>query len=214
MSKTLRKLFVVIVAYPVALVWLGLLVRHRERLPSKGPAIIAVNHNSHLDVLALLCLFPLRVIPVIRPVAAADYFLKNRLIAWFAIEVIGIVPVIRSSKRHTQDPLSACYDALERGEILILFPEGSRGSPEVLTRLKSGIWHLTQHYPDVQVIPVFMHGLGRSMPKGEWFPVPLFVDIFVGRTLEHDDNKSRYMQQLTHRFRNMQATVFPSGKMK
>ena len=53
----LRMLFVVCVAYPVVLLWLGIHIRHRERLAVKGPAIIAANHNSHLDILTLLSRF-------------------------------------------------------------------------------------------------------------------------------------------------------------
>lgn len=202
-------MFVVLVAYPVALLWLGLLVRHRERLPIKGPAIIAANHNSHLDILALYSLFPLRTIPKVRPVAAADYFLKSRWLSWFSLNVVGIVPVARSSSYGNTDPLAGCHAALDRGEILIIFPEGSRGDAEVLTRFKSGIWHLTHHHPDVRVTPVFMHGLGRSMPKGAWIPLPLFVDVFVDKAMGHSEDKLHFMQRLTERFLHMQAALVP-----
>ena len=53
MNKLLRILFVLLVAKPIIVFWLGLNVRHRERLPTRGPAIIAGNHNSHLDTVAL-----------------------------------------------------------------------------------------------------------------------------------------------------------------
>lgn len=211
MSQLLRRLFVVLVAYPVALFWLGLLVRNRDRLPVTGPAIIAANHNSHLDILALFSLLPLRLIPKVRPVAAADYFLSNRWLAWFSMRVVGIVPVIRSGKHGTSDPLSECYAALERGEILVIFPEGSRGDAEVLAKLKSGIWHLLHRYPEVKVTPVFMHGLGRSMPKGALVPLPLFVDIFVGDVLVYEDNRHRFMQRLKEKFLHLQAAVVPAA---
>lgn len=214
MSRLLRRLFVLLVAYPVVLLWLGLLVRNRERLPLAGPAIIAANHNSHLDILALYSLFPLKLIPRVRPVAAADYFLRNRWLAWFSLHVVGIVPVVRSGNHADKDPLADCYAALERGEILVIFPEGSRGDAEVLTRLKSGIWHLTRRHPEVPITPVFMHGLGRSMPRGAWIPLPLFVDVFVGGSVEHNDDKHLFMQHLTERFQHMQAAVVPDAEQQ
>ena len=120
----LRILFVALVAYPVVLVVLGLNVRNRARLPRGGPAIVAANHNSHLDTLVLFTLFPLLNIPRVRPVAAADYFLANRFIAWFALNVIGIIPLQRKRTAASGDPLAGCYAALERGETLLIFPEG------------------------------------------------------------------------------------------
>ena len=84
----LRRLFYCLVLWPVALLVLGLNLRHRERLPVKGPAIVAANHNSHLDTLVLLSLFPLSVIDRIRPVAAAEYFLRNRALAWFSTRIL------------------------------------------------------------------------------------------------------------------------------
>ena len=191
----LRILFVVLVAYPVVLVMLGINVRHRARLPLKGPAVIAANHNSHLDTLALLTLFPLFRIPQVRPVAAADYFLANRVMAWFSLNVIGIIPVQRK-REGGGDPLTGCYAALERGEILLIFPEGSRGEPERMVQLKAGISYLAQRYPLVPVIPVFMHGLGKSMPRGEWLPVPYFCDIFVGLQLKWNGDRKLFLDEL------------------
>lgn len=187
MAKPLRALarwmFVVLLAWPVCLVVLGMNVRHRNRLPRKGPAIVTPNHNSHLDTLAMLTLFPLRQIPQVRPVAAADYFLKTGLMGWFSLNFVGIIPIARKRGQTAGDPLAGCYEALERGEILVIFPEGTRGEPERMQELKSGVAVLASRFPDVPVVPIFMHGLGKSMPKGAFVPVPFFVDVYVGQPM-------------------------------
>lgn len=204
LSAFLRMLFVVCVAYPVVLLWLGIHVRHRERLPLKGPAIIAANHNSHLDILALLSLFPLLRIPQVQPAAAADYFFKSRWLKWFSLNVVGIIPVLRGGALAGGDPLLDCYRALEQGKILVIFPEGTRGEPEQMAELKSGIWFLARHVPQAPVIPIYLHGLGKSMPKGSLIPVPFFVTVAVGKQLIWQEDKQAFMQDLRDRFTKLQ----------
>lgn len=211
LSALLRMLFVTCLAWPVALLWLGLHVRHRERLPRKGPAIVAANHNSHLDILALLSLFPLLSIARVQPAAAADYFCKNACIKWLALHVVGIIPVVRGGERSAGDPLQACYSALEQGKVLVIFPEGSRGQPEQLAELKAGIWHLAQRFPHVPVIPVFMHGLGKAMPKGSWIPVPFFINIGIGQPLYGSQDKTDFLIALRARLQCLKQKIRPTN---
>ncbi len=216
MTGLLRKLFIVFIAYPVVMIWLGVSVWKRERLPKKGPAIVVGNHNSHLDTLTLMTLFPLSVIPDVHPAAAADYFLKNRLLAWFSTQFIGIIPVVRvgglSPKEH--DPLAGCVDALKNGKILILFPEGTRGEPEQMSELKSGLWFLCQQCPDVPIIPVYMHGLGRSMGRGRHIPVPFFIDVFIDEAMKvtDDPDKNAFMNHLQARFNRLRDKALDKKK--
>lgn len=196
MKVLLRWLFFAFIVRPLALIVIGLNVRHRERLPKAGPALIVANHNSHLDTLVLISLFPLHRLPQIRPVAAVDYFLRNRCLAWFALHVIGIVPLQREIKASTGDPLAAASAALQQGAILILFPEGSRGEPERLSRFKSGVAHLAKRHPDVPVVPIFLHGLGKALPKGEAILVPFFCDVFLGAALHWRGDKQTWMSEL------------------
>lgn len=202
MNRMLRWIFTLCIAYPVVWIWLGVAVANRKKLPKTGPVIIVANHNSHLDVLTLFTLFPLSTLVNVQPVAAADYFLKNKVVGWFALKVIGIIPVYRGA--HQANPLQACVDALAEKKIVIIFPEGTRGEPGKLSEIKSGLWHLSQQCPGVPIIPVYMHGLDRSMGKGQKIPVPFFIDIYIDDPLRYQDNKAEFKSALLNRFVELQ----------
>jgi 1-acyl-sn-glycerol-3-phosphate acyltransferase len=200
-----RWLFFGIVIRFIVLIVLGINLRHRERLPLTGPAILAANHNSHLDTMVLMSLLPLGSLRRIRPVAAMDYFFRSRWLAWFATRLVGILPIKRQRSTPDEDLLAPVAAALERGDILIFFPEGSRGEPERLAEFKSGLARLAERFPQVPVIPLFMHGLGKALPKGEWLLVPFFVDVFVGEPLTWNGDRKTYMDEFRQRIEALAA---------
>ena len=209
MNALLRGAFFAAVVRPVLTLVLGAHVRNRERLPVKGPAIIVANHNSHLDTLTILCMFRLRDLPRLRPVAAADYFLRTRLGAWFALNIIGIIPIQRGGKGGA-NVLEPCEQALDRGDILILYPEGSRGEPEVLQRFKKGIAHLSHARPDVPVHPLFMHGLGKALPKDSVLLVPFNCDVVAGEAFKWNGDVDAFMELLQARMTALAAQIHVS----
>jgi len=198
MNKLCRLLFFALFVRPIMLVVLGLNVRRREQLPTQGPAVLVANHNSHLDAVTLISLFPLRMLPKLRPVAAQDYFFRNPLLKWFALRIMGILPLDREVKSKRKHPLAGINEALDRGEIVIVFPEGSRGAPEQLGDFKAGIAHIAKKSPKAPVIPIYMHGLGKVLPKGEALLVPFFLDVFIGEPIPWDGDKTKFMEHMTN----------------
>ncbi len=194
-NKVLRYIFFAIIVKPLMYIIIGLNIRNSHLRLNSGPAIIVANHNSHLDTLALMSIFPLTTIKNIHPVAASDYFLSNKLLAWFSQSIIGIIPLNRNLTTFN-DPFADIVEALRQNKIIILFPEGSRGIPEKLDKFKTGIAHLAKRCPEVPIVPVFLHGFGKALPKGEALLVPFFCDIFLGEKIFWTGNKSSFMDKL------------------
>jgi 1-acyl-sn-glycerol-3-phosphate acyltransferase len=203
-DRLIKILFFALFVKPVVFIVLGLNIRGREKLPQKGPAILAANHNSHLDTLVLMSLFPLSQIHRVRPVAAADYFLKNKYLAWFSQICIGIIPLDRSGGTSRDKLFNGCYEALDNQDILIIFPEGSRGNPEKIGKIKKGLYYLVKDRSDIQVTPVLMRGLGGSLPRGEALFVPFNCDVIIDEPLELSKTSTQYVKQISERFEQLQ----------
>ncbi|HPE61312.1 MAG TPA: lysophospholipid acyltransferase family protein [Thiolinea sp.] len=199
MQKLTKLAFFALIVKPLVFVVLGLNLRGRDQLPAGGPAIIAANHNSHLDVLVLMSLYPLRQLASVRPIAAADYFFKNRWLKWLALNCIDIIPIERQAPnlKHIFDTANAALDA---GNILIIFPEGSRGEPEKIGKIKKGLFYMLQGRSDTPVTPVFMHGLGRALPRGTALFVPFNCDVIIGEALQTATDANAFVAQLERCF--------------
>lgn len=204
MDRIIKIVFFGLLIKPLVLIVLGLNLRGRDKLPMQGPAIIVANHNSHLDTMVLMSLYPLSMIHKIRPVAAADYFLSNGgFLAWLSLKCIGIIPMDRSGNAGRDDLFKGCHDALDNGDILILFPEGSRGQPEQISKLKKGVYFIIKDRTDTKVTPVMMHGLGRALPRGEALFVPFNCDVVVGSEIKATEKSIQFVAAISDSFNDL-----------
>ena len=175
-----QMIFFALVVRPFLALFIGLRVRGREHLPARDPFILVANHSSHLDTVSLLSLFPLRRLPGLRPVAAADYFERNRLISLLSRTFFNILPIARKGITKETNPLQRMVETLQAGQSLIVFPEGTRGSGAEMAHFHSGVAHVIEKLPQVPVVPAYLVNMGRSLPKGEWIPLPLFCEVRLG----------------------------------
>jgi len=179
----LKVFFFGFVVKPLMFLIFGLSVKEKINLPTKGPAILAPNHNSHLDTMALMSLFPLKTLPFVRPVAAADYFMRGLFRKFLSIHILGIIPIDRQGAKDKDEIIRPLLEALQQNDILIIFPEGSRGEPEKMVPFKKGIGHIVKQNPLCAVHPVFMFGMGKSWPKGKPIPVPFQNSVIIGEPI-------------------------------
>lgn len=189
----LKYLFFLLVIKPFIFLVLGVNVRNPETLPQDGPAIIIANHNSHIDTLLLMSLFSICKINKIRPVAAADYFCNTKFKKFIFEKLSGIIPIERKiSKENISTLFSGIFNALDNNEIIIIYPEGTRGNDNKINKFKSGVAHIAKAYPNVPVIPIFINEPDKILPKIDEILVPFISDVYIGEPLFY--NKKSTME--------------------
>lgn len=156
--------------------WLGSTAQATQRL-------YYANHSSHGDFVLLWASLPPELRKRTRPVAGADYWQKPGVRSFLINNVFNGVLVDRERKEGA-NPLQAMLDALDGGDSLIIFPEGTRNlGDESLLPFKSGLYHLAKARPDVELVPVWIANLNRVMPKGRALPLPLLCTLSFGAAL-------------------------------
>jgi 1-acyl-sn-glycerol-3-phosphate acyltransferase len=158
--------------------------------PSSAQRIYFANHSSHIDTIALWSALPGDLRRRTHPVAAADYWNRGRIRRYVALRCLNAV-FLERNRGGAGDPLQPLYEILDRGDSLILFPEGTRLLQELPGPFKSGLFHLAQRYPMVELVPVYLRNLHRSMPKGTFLPVPLICTVHFGAPLARFTNETR-----------------------
>jgi 1-acyl-sn-glycerol-3-phosphate acyltransferase len=165
--------------------------------PEPTQRIYFANHSSHVDTVALWSALPPDLRARTRTAAAADYWGTSPIRRAIALDGLNAVLIDRKRSDPQADPLRPLYETLERGESIIIFPEGTRTAQPLPGPFKSGLYHLAQRFPAVELIPVYLENLHRSMPKGTFFPVPLICAVRFGAPLPRlpDEDKSAFLER-------------------
>jgi 1-acyl-sn-glycerol-3-phosphate acyltransferase len=158
--------------------------------PKAEQRIYFANHQSHADLVMIWAALPEELRGITRPIAAKDYWTKSKFKQWITTAVFNAVYVDRERKEG-EDPLAPLVEALERGDSLIIFPEGTRGHAEEPQPFKAGLYNLALKFPHVVLVPAWIDNIQRVMPKGEVVPVPILCSVTFGAPIQLEDGEER-----------------------
>jgi 1-acyl-sn-glycerol-3-phosphate acyltransferase len=157
-------------------------VRGMQNIPSNGAAILASNHLSFSDSIFL----PLQTRRPVVFLAKSEYFtgkgLKGALSRWF-FKSTGQLPIDRSGGRASEASLNTGLKVLAQGQLLGIYPEGTRSPDGRLFRGRTGIARMVLE-AKVPIIPVAMIDTEKVQPIGKKLPRIRRIGIIVGEPLD------------------------------
>jgi 1-acyl-sn-glycerol-3-phosphate acyltransferase len=164
-------------------------VRGRENVPATGAFIIASNHLSFIDSMAIPLMAPRRV----GYLAKAEYFTRSGVRGWFTrtlFSALGALPVERQTHRAAQEALDTAMTVLRAGGGFGIYPEGTRSRDGRLSRGKTGVAWLALT-ADCPVVPVGVTGTDRIQPIGASWPRPHRFTVTFGAPLTFPEHRGK-----------------------
>ena len=157
------------------------------------PCVYFANHASHLDYVMIWSSLPRERRRAVRPVAGRDYWSRTPVRRFVSGRVFHAVMIDRGAGTlaATRASLSAMAHALDDGDSLVVFPEGTRSTDGAVHRFKSGLYHLSRTRPGIDLVPVFVENTHRILPKGHVLPVPRRSRVVFGTPLRALDGEDR-----------------------
>ena len=187
------KKLILIITYTIfwrnfLIIIIGLKYYNKQILRKKKQFILIANHNSHMDTMAIMSAMPSRYIHRVHPVAAEDFFGGSRFKEILMKYLVNatLIPRKRANSDEDVDPIEVISNLLKKGRSIIIYPEGSRGVSGVMTDFKKGIGYLVKQNPTVDVIPVYLDGLHKTLPKGKNLILPYNCRIIFGDSINFD----------------------------
>ena len=171
----------------VGRVWLRLSVVGSELVPRDGPVLLASNHLSVLDPPLIGCMLSRHL----------DYMAKTEL-----FRIPGLGWLIRNLNAHPVDrsgsdsaALRLALRLLGEGRAVLVFPEGTRGAEGQLGTAHAGAGMLAA-LSGAPVLPVYIEGSGRALPRGAVVPRPVRVTVRYGAPIRfaRERGRTRYQE--------------------
>lgn len=150
-----------------------------ENLPREQPYIIAANHSSHLDTLAIMTVLG-RESKRLRVLAAKDYWFSTRFKSWFSGELLKFVPFDRHA--NFLQGLRISQEVLKQNECLLIYPEGTRSVTGELQPFKPGLG-LLAYETGAPIIPTYINGTYYALPKGRNLPRKSRIRVTFGKPI-------------------------------
>jgi 1-acyl-sn-glycerol-3-phosphate acyltransferase len=153
--------------------------------PKAEQTLYFANHTSHGDFVLLWATLPPDLRALTRPVAGQDYWMASKTRQFIGADVFNALMIRRDGSGQGENPVEQMKEALDAGDSLIMFPEGTRNTgDEILLPLKSGLFHLARACPNLRLVPVWIENLKRVLPKGTLVPIPLACTVRYGAPLK------------------------------
>jgi 1-acyl-sn-glycerol-3-phosphate acyltransferase len=165
-------------------IFIGLKYVNEKTLKNKKQFILIANHNSHMDTMAIMSAIPSRYIHKVHPIAARDFFGGSLFKKILMRYLVNATLIQRDRDDPENDPIDSMDKMLKKSRSLILFPEGSRGVPGVMTKFKKGLGYLIQRNPEIKVIPVYLDNVYKTLPRGKNLILPYNCSIKFGDPIQ------------------------------
>ena len=159
--------------------------------PMAEQRIYFANHQSHVDLVMIWAALPLELRNVTRAIAAKDYWTKTPFKQWLTTAVFNVIYVSRD-RTSDEDPLEPLFEALNNGDSIILFPEGTRGFTGTPQPFKAGLYNLATKFPAAVLVPTWINNVQHVLPKGEVVPVPVLCSVTFGTPISLQEGEERH----------------------
>lgn len=163
LSKPIFKIFFRLSAYGI------------ENIPKEGGAIIAPNHQSFLDIPIVGSAMPRKMYTL-----GKKEFIESKKGGWF-YRSMGGIPIDRNSV--DLGGLKLSINVLKQGNLLLLFPEGTRSTNGRVGHIRKGAIFLS-YKALVPIVPVGLAGIEKALPKDARFPKPVHIVITFGKPIK------------------------------